>query len=535
MKAFARAVSRLNIHLLASWLLFASLAVGFAPETHAVPGACKPSPGATRECESPLPGPWTYHNNTCSSSPVRNTEAASLADHIATDHSGSTVCNLVTTPNGWRTTTGTVSTCGGSGTWPTFNFGLEAGNASKYTFNWEHCSTHQPQQQIWHAVIRGRSMPCPSGYTASGTGYCYLDITQGSFDRAKNLGEPEACCGNPINLATGNKFQKEVDYEGSGAFPLRFVRYYNSTMRMANNDGGHYGVGSYATSYGNLAVAGLASADAEPGFNAIGLDLVGANWRHSYQGAIVKVATSQITTAHVYRPDGRVVPFNLHNGVFYPPQDAKERLELQPDNSWRLTTPNNDVETYSEFGRLTSIRNRAGLTQTLSYDGCGRLSTVTDDFGHALTFSYTDGCGAFNLEHRIASITDPAGGTYQYSYDTQGRLASVTYPDSTVREYQYTNATWPRALTGLVDESGTTYASWIYDSLGRANISQHAGGVDTLPTASSGLLQPALGTGSPATRSRTRWAPCARTTSRNSLESTKSRASCSRPHRAAAR
>ena len=104
--------------------------------------------GPPRDCESPLPRPWTYNNNTCSSSPARASEAETLADHIATDHTGSTVCNLVTTPNGWRTTAGTVSTCGSTGTWPNYDFGIEWGNASKYTFQWDVCSTHQPQNRF---------------------------------------------------------------------------------------------------------------------------------------------------------------------------------------------------------------------------------------------------------------------------------------------------------------------------------------------------------------------------------------------------
>ena len=104
--------------------------------------------------------------------------------------------------------------------------------------------------------------------------------------------------------------------------------------------------------------------------------MIGANWRHSYQGGIVFIESTVISTAHVYRPDGRVVVFNLNGGVYVPAADVSERLERLPDNSWKLTTPENEVETYSQFGRLTSIRNRAGLTHTLSYDSCARLTTV---------------------------------------------------------------------------------------------------------------------------------------------------------------
>lgn len=47
----------------------------------------------------------------------------------------------------------------------------------------------------------------------------------------KNAGEPEICNGtNPVNDVTGNKFQQEPDYPGSGDFSLQFIRYYNSTL-----------------------------------------------------------------------------------------------------------------------------------------------------------------------------------------------------------------------------------------------------------------------------------------------------------------
>ena len=74
------------------------------------------------------------------------------------------------------------------------------------------------------------------------------------------------------------------------------------------------------------------------------------------------------------------------------------------------------------------------------------------------------------LQHRIVSITDPAGGTYQYAYGAQATLDSVTYPDSSVRQYQYTNAAFPRALTGLLDEGGGLFASWTYDAVRAARL-----------------------------------------------------------------
>lgn len=45
----------------------------------------------------------------------------------------------------------------------------------------------------------------------------------------KNAGHPETCNGtNPVNGATGNKYQAEPDYIGTGRLPLEFTRHYNS-------------------------------------------------------------------------------------------------------------------------------------------------------------------------------------------------------------------------------------------------------------------------------------------------------------------
>ncbi|VAW88126.1 hypothetical protein MNBD_GAMMA16-2090 [hydrothermal vent metagenome] len=60
-------------------------------------------------------------------------------------------------------------------------------------------------------------------------GFIYEDQIVGSiqeFNRS-DLGKPEQCSGNPINTATGNKYQTETDYTASNS-KLRFQRTYNS-------------------------------------------------------------------------------------------------------------------------------------------------------------------------------------------------------------------------------------------------------------------------------------------------------------------
>jgi YD repeat-containing protein len=52
------------------------------------------------------------------------------------------------------------------------------------------------------------------------------------------------------------------------------------------------------------------------------------------------------------------------------------------------------------------------------------------------------------------------------------------YSDAVVQLYHYEDTKHPHALTGITDENGVRYATWTYDSDGRAISSQHAGGVD---------------------------------------------------------
>ena len=52
----------------------------------------------------------------------------------------------------------------------------------------------------------------------------------------------------------------------------------------------------------------------------------------------------------------------------------------------------------------------------------------------------------------------------------------MTNPDLTVREYHYENASFENHLTGIMDENGNRFATWSYDTEGRADSSERADG-----------------------------------------------------------
>ncbi|MFZ6723962.1 DUF6531 domain-containing protein [Undibacterium sp. MH2W] len=156
------------------------------------------------------------------------------------------------------------------------------------------------------------------------------------------------------------------------------------------------------------------------------------------------------------------------------------------------------------------------VPQTGAVIDAGKILCITDNWGHQLQMKY-------DIAGRISLLIDPAGGRFTYSYDGQSggcvtpsdgtsafaisatsnqacsanNLTSMTFPDGSKRVYYYNElakvnngqacpaknvsadfGSLVNALTSIVDEDGTVYASWNYDCQGRAISSEHAEGVD---------------------------------------------------------
>lgn len=374
-----------------------------------------------------------------------------------------------------------------------------------------------------------KTTPTPNGpvYT------CDIDLV----DPPKTQGHPCPCgqtpdgqcvcppTGNPVHAGTGNKYQEEVDYVGSGPFPLVWRRTYNAT---------------------NLG------------------PLRPSQWTSSYSPSITRIGGNRNAnpTASVTRPDGRIYRFTLPNQTSDPTQklvgtwsaepDVTDKLESLTANGdtfwgyglcqghpsqgalaqclvtegycpagitlmsqkdplhasyqcftgnggawlqlplvgvvqvtltgWKYTTSNGDLtEQFDAEGKLLSITNRAGLTQTLTYSDNttppeiapvpGLLLRVTEPFGRHLDLAY-------DAQKRLVSMTDPGGGVTAYAYDLHGEIASVIYPSGDARLYHYEDADRPWLLTGITDENGDRFATYGYDSQGRATFTEHAGGAE---------------------------------------------------------
>lgn len=287
---------------------------------------------------------------------------------------------------------------------------------------------------------------CASGRTGLGTWSCpsqcddYCSTPAPTIDDGKSLGSCQsgtAFAGDPINIATGNTFERVTDYTPGTEQDPAVERYYNSGSSVTEAH-------------------------------------LGAHWRSGFAASIDR----EDDTATLYRPDGQVLVFTRSDDDWTADGDVTGKLQSlgghDASDGWRYDTPDNTVELYDADGRLIEAQAPGRYDWTLTYDSGGQLSRVASATGRDLTLSH-DGQG------RITKITLPDGGEIQYGYDDNDNLSEVHYPADSKKSsitYEYDNANHPHALTALVDENGVTFSNWTYNDDGKATSSTHADGAD---------------------------------------------------------
>lgn len=269
----------------------------------------------------------------------------------------------------------------------------------------------------WSPNSQFHKMNIPITYDRCGSGLC-LNCGCGKV-------------GNPCDPATGNKYQVETDYTSSVG--LSVVRHYNSRNKI---DVG-FGTGWSSSISKHLEIE-----------------------RHIGQDSII-----------VRSDTGRGELFIKDHGTGLWGTDAETKIAITEDTSGiQLIHENDHTENYNAQGRLISETTPAGKTTSYGYNSYGYLTQITSHFGQVLQI---ERYYSFNY---IVSITTPTGDIIDYDFigGTYRNLKSVTYPDNTTRTYHYENTSYPNHLTGITDENGVRYATFAYDSQGRAISTEHA-------------------------------------------------------------
>ena len=281
---------------------------------------------------------------------------------------------------------------------------------------------------------------CPPGQNWNGT-----TCLRPTLDLAKNN---EACPAgmngsNPIHTALGTKLQSEADFDFSG---VQFRRFYSSAATW------RYG-----------------------GF--------GDRWRHTFERQVQVSrwgASEPITSVWVTRENGTQVVFKkASDGAWRSDPDVVIALEAVLDangieKGWKVRDRNGNEEIYDHVGRFVRWNRPNGNFFDITYSSNG-VKAVRDRQGRILEFFY----GSSSL---LTSIKLPDDSVYRYEFGPYGVTTRVRAPGEAMgKRYVYEDQADARRLTGIYSEDGTRYATWVYDSAGRAVMSVHgdaSSGVD---------------------------------------------------------
>ncbi|MEZ0606115.1 DUF6531 domain-containing protein [Paraburkholderia sp. IW21] len=298
----------------------------------------------------------------------------------------------------------------------------------------------------------------PKSHAIRGTQSCPLDVSSntpiglGTYDCVGRADliipwcagtdlQPEKSCpvADPVYPGSGTVTLSSTDFVSGDDMPMVFSRTYRSTP-----------LGASTTAMGPV-------------------------WFHNWQRQLGLANANSGSSSKVlaYRENGEPLTFNWSAGTWR--TAAFSGLELTQNGAgWTLTDLSTAItETYSAQGIFLSERTKTGFVRTLTYDGSGRLTAISqhgDDaiakFDLTLRLDYDD-------KGRLVRLTDPANGLTQYGYDANSNLVAVMWPDGNVRRYVYDDTRFRNTITGEIDETGTRIATWSYDALGRAASVSH--------------------------------------------------------------
>jgi RHS repeat-associated protein len=271
-----------------------------------------------------------------------------------------------------------------------------------------------------HADMSPQLNSCPYGYPSVP-----------SPTPEKDLGSPRSggCdqfVGNPINVATGNKYEGALDIRlSSPGIPLEFRRSYNS---LSDRDGS-----------------------------------LGHRWTHNFNLRLEEVESQPERKIILWDSDGRALYFHQvrkeagsEDIRFAGESRVKDRLRQDSltGEYFLRRKEKNLTYRFDSNGKLIEISDFNGNKITLTYTG-GLLSQVSNNFGKSLSFQY-------NAPGRIKAVKDPKGQSVLYEY-LNGDLTQVTYPDQNSLSYAYLG----HNLIDKYDTDLNLIGHWEYDNKNR--------------------------------------------------------------------
>jgi YD repeat-containing protein len=196
---------------------------------------------------------------------------------------------------------------------------------------------------------------------------------------------------------------------------------------------------------------------------------MGRNWSHTFNWSL-SINGTEVT---IVDPEGRTITFQEDGAGFQliGPTDIPYKITKIGTDFILLDPRTHILYTFDNSGFLTKIDDGKGNMLTLSYVG-GQLDQVTDNLGRTLDFTY-DGSG------RLISVTDGTR-TVTFGY-SDFLLTSITDGRGKTTVFNYDSGAIPGLITKITRAEGNTPITMTYDADGKViNFTTGTGNVWTL-------------------------------------------------------
>jgi RHS repeat-associated protein len=274
------------------------------------------------------------------------------------------------------------------------------------------------------------------------------------------------------HLATASDINGNGEIVGSATNPAGETRGYLLTPRPTVEDGQTYGgfhaanpthfwaepvnsaTGAFTTKATDLALPGVGvpfvfsrsytSADTTEG-------RLGPGWTDSFSASL---AVQQNGDVLLHGEDGQQVLYSIQDDGTFKALGALSTLTAVT-GGYELVTHKQIHYIFDAAGTLQSMKDRNAQGVSLSYDGGGKLTSVSDSVGRQVTFTYNGSL--------ISNVALPDGRDVSFGY-TNGYLTSVTDARGNNSSYLYDGGA---RLWKIIDQNQHTVVQNTYGSDGR--------------------------------------------------------------------
>ncbi|TXL64635.1 RHS repeat-associated core domain-containing protein [Zeimonas arvi] len=277
---------------------------------------------------------------------------------------------------------------------------------------------------------------------------------------------PGQAAGNPVDLVTGNKYQRVLDV----VLPDPESGLQAALLDALGADAAH-ALGEAWQPFEPLRLAFTRHYNSR--FDAAGP--LGPGWRHGYETALARLRGPAGVELQVVQADGRRLVFRAdpkRSGTFAGLASGSGSIVEQPGASlpWAWRWVDGRVLRFDLQGALARIEAPDGDRLSLQRDPRGRLAEIRDASGRALELAYAG--------ERLSAIVLPDGLRIRYEYDVHGVLAAARYPDGRALRHHYEDLQAFHLLTGIERPDGRR-SRYRYDDLRRVIESRPEDGQDT--------------------------------------------------------